>query len=99
MKNSDFANHNAKLDASMKAQGFNKVFKRGLSFFEDSNGKYVPFPVGYITGPSSSDRGGELVVYASVQGQNGWLQKQVKPHQESSLVAWALKSASSILKA
>jgi hypothetical protein len=76
------------------------IFKQNCKFqegkntasFIDIDGKYVSFPVGYITyNFYPADRG---TPYISVQGKNGWLQKSSKNHQE--LLQWAIETSSKL---
>jgi len=65
-------NQNAPLRAKMEKRGYHlNISKDKRKFFIDKEGKYVPYPVGYITGPGMSNGS----YYMSVQGKNGWSQK------------------------
>lgn len=94
--NPDLLNHNAPLDAALAAKGCSRVNERGRSFFVDATGKYAPFPVGYITGPTKTDRDGVPMLYASVQGVHGWMQKTGEIYEEKELIKWALETARSL---
>lgn len=83
--------HNAPLKDKMEKSGCRFVHKGRLAYFVDKNDKYAPFPVGYITGPSSFERG----YYMSVQGPNGWRQRDGLNISE--LEKWALETAQKML--
>jgi len=83
--------HNAPLKEKMEKSGCRFIHKENKAYFVDNNDKYEPFPVGYITGPSSFERG----YYVSIQGKNGWLQRS--GYNLSELEKWALETAQKVL--
>ncbi len=85
--------HNQPLKLKMESKGFRLKFTKDHTFFVDANGKYEPYPIGYITGPH---HGGNGELYMSVQGPNGWRQRSFK--NESEAVKWALATAKEILE-
>jgi hypothetical protein len=87
-------NHNAPLKAQMKEKGAKLVQKNNHVFFQDGSGEYVPYPVGYITGPSPCDGG----FYLSVQGRGGWSQREWAHGEIHKASQWALERAESNLK-
>lgn len=85
--------HNAPLKAKMEEQGFKYVNRNGKAYYVDKNEVYQPYPVGYITGPSLHIYSNQF--YASVQGKDGWLQRDFKEEKEA--IQWAIKAAQDVL--
>lgn len=84
--------HNTPLREQMKRKGCTLVHRDGkASFYRD--GVYVPYPPGYVTGPSSCSEG----FYLSVQGPNGWHQRTWRAGQYAKAEQWALETARKIL--
>jgi hypothetical protein len=81
---------NAPLDKKMNDQGARYSVKNKLGSFKDSNGSYVDYPNGYITGPSSHDYVG---FYISVQTSKGWAQRSGINHTLEEAITWALAEA------
>lgn len=92
--------HNAPLHEAMKAKGYELIQKQNLVHYVDSEGKYVPYPVGYITGPQYSNNGNPKPYSMSVQGRNGWHQRSFSSKEINSGEAakWALETGREILQ-
>lgn len=71
--------HNAKLDQMMVDNGYSLNGKH----FVDSKDRYVPFPVGYVTGPRYNNNGNPQPWSYSMQGKNGWLQMPFRFRREA----------------
>jgi len=81
---------NAPLDKKMNDQGARYSIKNKLGSFKDSDGSYVPYPNGYITGPS---RHNSVGIYISVQTSKGWAQRTTANHTLGEIITWALAEA------
>jgi hypothetical protein len=82
--------HNTPLAEKLADQGARYSIKNKLGSFKDSNGSYVPYPNGYITGPTSRNCGG---FYISVQTSKGWIQRTTINHTLEEIITWALTQA------
>jgi hypothetical protein len=82
---------NAPLAKKMHDQGARFTVKNKLGSFKDSNGSYVPYPNGYITGPSSLNY--QAGCYISVQTPKGWAQRTTVNHTLEEIITWALAEA------
>lgn len=83
--------HNEPLRQAHFKLGYKWKTKNGIAYFVDDTDKYVPFPVGYITGPTR-DRNREGFSYMSVYlGESGWAQRTMDNGIE--LEQWALERA------
>lgn len=84
---SNFWTHNKPLYDQMIAKGF--TFKRGKqnAHFVDTNGEYVSFPRGYITGVGYSDNGTPTPYFASICLGDSWAQRSFKTYSEA--IDWA----------
>ena len=81
---------NMPLAKKLRDQGAHFSIKNKLGSFKDSDGSYVPYPNGYITGPSSHNRVG---FYISVQTSKGWAQRDTANHTLEEIITWALAEA------
>jgi hypothetical protein len=81
---------NAPLAKKLRDQGARFSIKNKLGLFKDSDGSYVPYPNGYITGPSSHDYVG---FYISVQTSKGWVQRTGINYTLEEAITWALAEA------
>lgn len=79
--------HNAPLKREMEAKGYR--WRQGITYahFVDEQGDYVPFPSGYITGPSKSS-GSPTPWYCSVRIGEYWVQRSFETADEAR--SWAL---------
>jgi len=84
---------NAPLAKKLYDQGARYSIKNKLGSFKDPDGSYVPYPNGYITGPSKGKQGRVEMAYVSVQTSKGWIQRTTIKHSLGEIITWALTEA------
>lgn len=85
--------HNMPLAEKLKKQGARFKINNNLGSFRKADGSYVPYPNGYITGPSEGSSGREEFSYVSVQTSTGWRQRTTKGKSLAEIIDWALTEA------
>lgn len=94
----DMPGENRRLYDEMIQLGFSWHSGSRYAHFINAAGKYEPFPVGYITGPSRAEENGNgKPWYISVNGPDGWHQKSGTVADIGRLKAWAVQTQSEIL--
>lgn len=89
--------HNEPLRQAMFARGC-KWKDNGQTQHFTLNGRYEPYPIGYIRGPHYSNNGNPKPYTFSVQGPDGWLQMHFNSTEVSvDGVRWALSKAAEVL--
>lgn len=91
---SEFTEDNRELDIQMESNGFHMTQSNGICCYRNEQGEYIPYPVGYITGPGFCGNGNPNPWYCSVQGNDGWHQRGFKTREEA--IAWAMEKAKEI---
>jgi hypothetical protein len=83
--------HNTPLAEKLADQGARYSIENKLGSFKDSDGSYVPYPNGYITGPTKRNHGKiNEMFYISVQTSKGWMQRTTINHTLQEIITWAL---------
>lgn len=89
---------NERLHRHMLDNGY--TLKKGNKYthYIDSDGNYVSYPIGYITGPSRGTDAltGKPYWYCSVQGGNGWRQRSGTTPEEVS--KWAIQKQKEVME-
>jgi hypothetical protein len=85
---------NRRLHQEMLDNGYSIKETINKRHYIDSDGNYVSFPVGYITGPSYVS-GSLNPYYCSVQGETGWHQRTGSTPEE--VREWAIQEQKEIL--
>lgn len=85
--------HNTPLAKKLADQGARYSIKNKLGSFKDPDGSYVPYPNGYITGPSKGKQGQVGMSYVSVQTSKGWCQRNTIDLTLEEIITWALTEA------
>ena len=76
--------------------GFEWKSTKTHEHFVDSDGEYVPYPLGYIRGAHLSENGSPRPWSFSVQGHDGWHQRSF-PTLSRDAYDWALETAKEII--
>lgn len=90
---------NTPLQIALAAGGCTKIQKGGLQYYVNREGRYVPYPPGYIRGPVLCSNGNPRPYQMSVQGHNGWHQRGFTYLEgaKGEAEAWAIKTAVEVL--
>ena len=85
------------LHQQMLDKGYTLTRRNGLEHYVDQAGTYVPFPPGFITGPSLTGNGDQTLSLKNLSGS--WLQYNTKPQDSARLLRFLLAKQREIVQA